>query len=1513
MPAKSRASRPRTSQVQRSVREDISNEPAKGQAVPPLIHHEDDEERHESFESSEPATHGLPTAEDHEDDSVDYEDDRSQSSRGSRDSTNEVENYSQRNVKIPKTGRKMGNRRASSYSRNPSISEKRAKRTEEDRAQRRDLVEDYLTAEYDAKYRPHLDWYSPTEWMKFLVDFDKFKKHRGNVSIGECLSDDAFEIILIHLPDEYEDWHKLDCPDELFRDFLCKEPETEEIAEIINQMKALKMTSKRRDLATSREANEYLLQMERLRRSSNDNIRESVYNKILVNGLSNAQGLRTKMASRCEARDMARKDLLREINKLVAELEKAAHPEPPGKRESARPRERERPTHAAAAAATREQPSKAYRSPTEPVYTPRGATERQSPPSATAYAKNPVYEKRSSTYAPRDGPSFRESPRPSEFRDRREGSRPQRTPTMRSSTTISVVQEEEPRRSAHRPCGLTQLKETVSAHMDSGANIPLIHPRLAKKLVEAGCKERSAQLRVSGFNHASTVLRQQITGVKVLFMSPTGPLEISMDPYVYEIADDLIIDKETLLQTGLVAIQTLEDPTQYMHRSDDCAYCGLIQQEVEPISSKPDHVIGARVPEDELQASLTKTIGPDMDQAKIQDVLYRHLNAFQPDFTAQSVQAFKIEVKTDATLPTIKPRRMSPNDTKMVQGHVDELLKLGVIRESQSSVSSPVVLVKYEDGTSRLCVDYRVLNDCTADLRYPTRNLKEVLDHVAGKKFLGKIDLYKGYHQIAMDPESIPLTAFVTPTGLYEYVRLPFGLKNAPSAFQQIMDKVFRDLIPRVVEVYLDDIIVFGDSEEEFLRNLDTVLTRLSTNRLTAKVSKCKFGYRELSFLGFVVNANGIKMHPDRVRAIGAMSPPTNKKALRSYLGLVNYCADFIPQLSTIARPLYQLTHKNAEFTWGAAQSDAFGSIQDAIAKAPELEFIQYDQPIYLRTDASDVAIGGVLFQEYDGKKHVVEYFSRAFTKTERNWSTLEKESFGVYYGILHCHPHISGHHFIVQTDHRNILFLHQSDVPKLVRWRLRLQEYDFTVEHIAGSANIVADVLSRTCSVCTVRAQAAVDSQREAGERKSLIAQFHNSTMGHKGREPTCHALQAAGHDWPNMRRDIAEYIRACDTCQKNAPYSTNTDNIPKGSLAVFEPFERIDMDFIGPLPTDLDGKCFILVVVDAFTRWVELFALSNCTAESVGICLSRLALRYGPFRQILSDNGPAFIASSIKSMLEEMDTNHVFSTPYHHQGNGQVERVNREVMRHVRSIVYDENLYSYWSRTIPRVQYLLNTSVHSSTNCTPMELMFGKAITPHRGMSGTMFRKSIVTNVEAYRLKHAEKIDELFKIAQAKQKRLMKEQLTDQPEHPKEFQLGEWVLLDPPDQTPESKLHPRRQGPLKVMARDKNTYVLHNVLTGRSLKAHVSRIQAYQLNDETLTNVEELLAKDRQEYIVEAILRHARNDDGSYKFLVKWKDYGREEDQTWEPTELLVNTEAFKLYAKSKKLKVKDMIPMA
>ena len=423
---------------------------------------------------------------------------------------------------------------------------------------------------------------------------------------------------------------------------------------------------------------------------------------------------------------------------------------------------------------------------------------------------------------------------------------------------------------------------------------------------------------------------------------------------------------------------------------------------------------------------------------------------------------------SDAQPVHLSPRRIPQARREELRGLLRDMLESDVIQQSDSPWSSPIVLAKKHDGTTRFCVDYRKVNEVTRKDAYPLPRVDDTLDTLVGSKLFTTLDLASGYWQVEVAPEDQPKTAFTTPEGLYQFKVMPFGLCNAPATFQCLMDRVLSGLKWSSCLVYFDDIIVVGTTFQEHLHHLTT---RLRGAGLKLKPKKCTLCRQQVTFLGHIVSTDGVATDPSITEAVSKWPIPQNRKEVQQFLGLANYYRRFVKDFALISEPLQRLTEKNAPFEWTIGCQNAFDELCKRLVSSPVLAYPDYEQRFVLDTDASDVGIGAVLSQVSDcGSERVIAYASRSLTRPELRYCVTRKELLAVVEFVHHFRQYLLGREFTLRTDHGSLVWIRNFKEPEgqLARWLERLQEYNFTVVHRQGLRHCNADALSRVpCRQC--------------------------------------------------------------------------------------------------------------------------------------------------------------------------------------------------------------------------------------------------------------------------------------------------------------------------------------------------------------------------------------------------------------------------------------------------------------
>ena len=420
---------------------------------------------------------------------------------------------------------------------------------------------------------------------------------------------------------------------------------------------------------------------------------------------------------------------------------------------------------------------------------------------------------------------------------------------------------------------------------------------------------------------------------------------------------------------------------------------------------------------------------------------------------------------TPGKVVRLRPYRIPESRRAAIKEEVGMMLRLGIIEESHSPWSSPIVLVPKPDGTIRFCNDFRKVNEITDFDSYPMARIDELLLRLGPARFISTLDLTKGYWQIPLSASARPKTAFSTPEGLFQYTVLPFGLHGAPATFQRLMDRVLRPH-QDYASAYLDDIVIHSATFGQHLTHLEKVFAALRSAGLTANAKKCRLGLAETNYLGYTVGHGCVKPQAQKVEKIRDWPQPRTKKQVKSFLGLLSYYQKFIKNYSTIAAPLYDLTRQRNPNTvrWTPETQAAFDTLKAILCEEPVLISPDFNKPFVLHTDASATGLGAVLAQIVDGDEHPVTYISRKLLKHERNYATVEKECLAIKWAVHHLRYYLWGRSFTLATDHAPLRWMatNKDKNDRVTRWFLELQNYHFKVEHRPGSRMAHADALSR-------------------------------------------------------------------------------------------------------------------------------------------------------------------------------------------------------------------------------------------------------------------------------------------------------------------------------------------------------------------------------------------------------------------------------------------------------------------
>ena len=822
---------------------------------------------------------------------------------------------------------------------------------------------------------------------------------------------------------------------------------------------------------------------------------------------------------------------------------------------------------------------------------------------------------------------------------------------------------------------------------------------------------------------------------------------------IYPIIDgkvDIQIDNNTHRKLGIPEGYTFAEITFIKEEPTVTKYAGRVSQ-VNCGDLSDD--MGERF---KLIDQMVENISNINSKNKIKEILKRNIDSFgkdENDIGALHGYEHRIDLTDDVPV-SLRPYRTPHSKIKEIDSEILRLKKAGIIKDSISAYSAPCLIVYKKSGKPRLVVDFRRLNKKVTPIQYPLPHLETALQQLGGNKFFSTLDLLSGYHQIKLRKEDQHKTAFTTGRGLYEYSRVPFGMMTSGAAMQYAIERVLGELNGRICQTYIDDIIVYGRSEEEHDKNLDIVLRTLKENGFKLNLSKCQFRKQKVECLGHVISAEGITPNPSKVTDIQNKKEPRNVKDVRSFLGMASYYRRFVPDFAKIAKPITQLTKKDVKWNWSNECTNAYKEIIDRITRAPVLVYPDFEKTFYVTTDASTEGLGAILTQIHQGKHRPIAFYSRALNNAEKKYHIYELEALAVKAALQKFRFYLLGYKVVVRTDNQPALYLLKSKEcqGRTAKYLAAIMEFNPTFEYIKGKENFAADFLSRNV-LSFNKVEAPIETEtisddmiREEQEKdlkiydcldkhmddfkiinglvykvegnkfrlvipevyvNSYINYFHNKIGSHEGITRTISRMKNYVY-WIGMEKSVKKYINNCHSCKVSKPSHLGSNKVGEFPQ-VNNVYERIHMDILGPLPRSRKGFKYLLVAVDTFSHWVFIKPLRKKDTDTVTEAFKEELIKRDIIPEtVVIDKGKEFDSQKFKDMCDEYEINSYFCSPYHHASNGLVERMNLQIENALRCLL-SENKGS-WDNYVDQIENSLNTAMHGTVGYTPYEVVHGR-----------------------------------------------------------------------------------------------------------------------------------------------------------------------------------------------------------
>ena len=862
---------------------------------------------------------------------------------------------------------------------------------------------------------------------------------------------------------------------------------------------------------------------------------------------------------------------------------------------------------------------------------------------------------------------------------------------------------------------------------------------------------------------------------------------------------------------------------------------------------------------------LTTHITPEMLDAIPETLeLLKSRNALDT-FAPAAWNGLKIPPAT-LTLKGDLPERLAPktrpvrNELYSAAKQEYERLRTYFYVDSDSPIASPLVIApKATAPYIRFCGDYRVVNKYITIPQQPIPIVQHALTKAARYKIYVDLDMANSFHQIPLSEEFSNILSVQTPWGLVRPKFLPEGVGPASGLLQHIVRDIFKDFEEWIIVIF-DNFLICAEDYSDAYSKLQKVLDKCVQYGIVLKMKKSWIGVTTVNFFGFEVTHGRWKLSDSRKQAISNIPFPANAKEMQSFLGAALFFHHHIPDYSEWSAKLYAMTH--TDFVWDPSgwQYDYlahFNRFKDAITKAAELYFPDYSLPWVIRCDASQHAVGAVLFQiattDVGQTVHQpIAFASRTFSKPASNWDTYKREAYALYYSVHTFNFYLRGKDFIIETDHRNLQWIESSQSPIVIRWRALLQSFSFQVRHIPGRENRVADWLSRAsfddASLPTLNTISSIDANTSSFEH--IMRSVHSTRNLHFGASET---WRRAKMQYPTAHisvEAVRRYVKECPLCQKLR--DTGIKGLPAQYLTLKPSTYRraVGIDHVSITPEDKHGNKCVILVVEHFSHFPQAYPVKDYTADTVAKVLFKHFCTFGMFDQLASDPGSSFTSDVIKQLNSWLGVQHKVSLVGRHESNG-CEGSAKQFVRHLKSLVLEERLIDCWSddMVLPLINFALASFPTSETGgLTPFQLKYGTQDAEYFKLPDTLNTASTCHEI-------LRRLDDNLKIVREISFRTQTDistqrlKATGQPAH---YEEGDLILWNPKEKSSdhlETKLSPNWLGPYEVIKQIKNDIECFHINLKSKATFHVSRVKPFfGTREEAL----EVAKYDRNQYSI-------------------------------------------------------------
>lgn len=763
--------------------------------------------------------------------------------------------------------------------------------------------------------------------------------------------------------------------------------------------------------------------------------------------------------------------------------------------------------------------------------------------------------------------------------------------------------------------------------------------------------------------------------------------------------------------------------------------------------------------------------------------------------------------------------------------------------ESDSPIASPLVIApKATAPFIRFCGDYREVNKFITIPQQPIPIVQHALTKAAKYKVFVDLDMTNSFHQIPLSEDFSNLLSVQMPWGLFRPKFLPEGVGPASGLLQQLVRDIFSDFDEWIIVIF-DNFLILADDYRDAFDKFKKVIERCEQFGIVLKLKKSWIGATTVNFFGFEVTHGRWKLGDTRKSSISAFPFPDSPKEMQSFLGAALFFHHHVPDYSEWSAKLYEMTHNS--FIWDPGKWDFdyvahFNKFKDALCAAAELFFPDYSLPWVIRCDASQHAVGSVLFQVFTNELNEIvhqpiAFTSKTFSKPASNWDTYKREAYGLYHAVHSFSYYLRGKEFTIETDHQNLQWIESSQSPIVIRWRALLQSFSFLVRHIPGRDNKVADWLSRASFDVPISPPFVLSSFSPTSDDippcfDDIMRQVHSGRNLHYGASET---WRRAKQLYPRARISIEavrRHVKECPLCQKLR--DTGIKGLKSEALTLKPDTYRrtIGIDHVSVTPADKNGNKCVILIVEHFAHFPQAYAAPDYSAETVAKILFKHICTFGMFDQIASDPGSSFLSDVVQSLNKWLGFNHKVSLIGRHESNG-CEGTGKQFLRHLKSLVLEERLVESWSddTVLPLINFSLCSFPTSETGgFTPFQLKYGT-------QDATYFKLPPGLNPGERSHEILKLLDENLTIVRELSLKIQSQIAEERHATagiPASYEEGDFILWNPrenPCDYLETKLSPNWLGPYVVIEQIKNDISCYHINLKTKATFHVSRVKPF------------------------------------------------------------------------------------